>query len=242
MASLLGVLVDEPGMARAVRSAVDVARDGDPLRSATRRITEHLEFMSGATTLDSPDIVRSSAIERVLTAAALTYGRVVVDTASWRIADTSRDAMGAVGQPLRTLLGLADDVVVVGSADPLGVVRLLAVLTQVQHAAPQAQQILVLNRARHSALGGAEREVLDVLREHAELPETFIVPDDRANADACVLNARVLVDMYPKSKASAAFRQLADALTTSRQQVAPNYAQRASGWLGERLPQLRRAG
>lgn len=215
-AALLGVLVDEPGLARALRSVVDVGREPTPMRHVMSEVMKDVDLLSGTTGVHAPDVLRVSAIERLMTTAVENYSTVVCDSSSWRASDRPLEPIGSTGsQPLQALLGLADDVVVVASADPIGIMRVLPVLEQANAAAPQARITLALNRVRRSALGNAESDVLTVLRRHTDVPPTVVIADDRPAFDAAVLNASLVCDLAPKSRAAAGLRQLAERVATS---------------------------
>jgi MinD-like ATPase involved in chromosome partitioning or flagellar assembly len=212
LASVLGVMTDQSGLARAARSAIDAADDSLVMHRALTRINKTLTLLSGAAGSAASDVARPSAIERVLAVAAATHDHVVVDTAPWSVSDL-QSPVSAGGQPLRTLMGLADSLVIVGSADPIGLVRLLSVLTSTQHEAPQARHVVVLNRARKSALGGADADVAELLGRHVALPETLVIADDRAAADLALLRGHALVASSPKSRAALGLRELAARLS-----------------------------
>jgi MinD-like ATPase involved in chromosome partitioning or flagellar assembly len=215
IASVLGVMTDEPGLARAARAALEARDDVHVLHRAVSRLGVNLSLLSGAAGGAAADVLRPSAIERVVTVAAAHHDHVVVDTASWRAGDMQLGGTGA-GQPLRTLMGLADSLLIVGSADPIGLVRLLGLLTATQHEAPQACHFLVLNKARGTALGGAESEITEMLGQHVPLPETLVLPDDRIAADNAMLRGQPLVTVAPKSKAAQGISCLATLLAQTQ--------------------------
>jgi MinD-like ATPase involved in chromosome partitioning or flagellar assembly len=242
LASVLGVMTDEAGLARAARAALEARDDTQVLQRAVSRLGAHLALLSGAPGGGATEVSRPSAIERVITIASSQFEHVVVDTSPWRPGDMQLGGSNA-GQPLRTLMGLADSLVIVGAADPIGLVRLMNVLTSTQHEAPQARHFVVLNKARSSALGGAESEVTDMLAQHVALPETLVIADDRAAADNALLRGQALVTIAPKSKATQGIRLLAASLQppdTTRSAQAESRV--PSEWFGLRALVARRAG
>ena len=241
IASVLGVMTDEPGLIRAARAALEAGDDAHVLHRAVSRLSTNLSLLSGAAGGVAADVCRPSAIERVVTVAAANYDHVIVDTASWRVGDMQSGGTGA-GQPLRTLMGLADSLLVVGSADPIGLVRLLGLLTATQHEAPQARHFVVLNKARTTSLGGAESEIVDMLAEHVALPETLVLPDDRIAADNAMLRGQPLVTVAPKSKAAQGMSRLAASLApTQTADSTPSQVKALSQRLGLRSLVARRA-
>ena len=211
LSTMLGVMTDDPGLAIASRAALDATSDAVVLRSATIKLADSSFIVTGTTGHRHPDVNRPLSIERIVTCAASEFDHVLIDTSSWNAGDTD---LGSPGQAavLRTLLTLADSLVIVGAAEPLGVVRLMAVLASSQHEAPQAEHVVVFNRVRGSALGGADSELAELLAEHVTVPKTYALPDDRAATDTAVLLGQPTVVVQPKSKFSAAFRPFADAV------------------------------
>ncbi len=209
LAAALGVLTDDSGLARAARTALEPVDDSLLLDRALTPIAAQLSLMSGSAAMVGSEAIRRPAIERVVSTAAQHVERVVIDTAAWTSARAQVHG-SAEGQLLRTLIALADSLVVVGAADPIGLVRLLGLLSSLEFDAMQAQHVLILNQARASALGGAEADVARILAEHVPLPRHFVVPFDQGAADVAVLKGQALLSAAPKCKAAASLREVAD--------------------------------
>jgi MinD-like ATPase involved in chromosome partitioning or flagellar assembly len=240
MASVLGVMTDESGLARAARGALEARDDAHVLRRAVSHLGPNLSLLSGVTG-GAAEVLRPSAVERVVTVAAANYEHVIVDTASWRVTDMQGVGAG-VAQPLRTLMGVADSLLIVGAADPIGLVRLLGLLTATQHEALQARHVVVLNKARASALGGAESHVTDMLGQHVTLPEVVVLPDDRNAADTAMLRGQPLVTVAPRSKAAQGLSNLATSLApTKAADLAPSQVKALSQRFGLRSLAVRKA-
>ncbi len=112
-------------------------------------------------------------------------------------------------------LGGADTVVAVGSADPVGLQRLVRGLAELAEAVPGVRPVVVVNRLRASAVGGRpERVVRDALERYAGVPDPVFVAEDRPALDAAVLAGRTLPELSPSSPARLALAALAARLAT----------------------------
>ena len=175
-AAMLGVLVDESGLARACRSVSEGGRVVGGVLPLSVNAGSGLRLLTGAT-----HPLRPTAVARVLGACLEEFDTVVVDTPPW--SGSESDASTIVD----AVLGCADVVVVVGSADPVGLVRVLPLLHRLAADAPQAQHVVVLNRVRPSALGGAEEQLTHFLGGLVELPQVHYLPHDVEVCDNAVL-------------------------------------------------------
>ena len=116
-------------------------------------------------------------------------------------------------------LAEADSVVAVGSADPVGLQRLVGrwrpgrarptTPLPLLHGGPSSRSVVV-NRVRASAVGGsAETRVRDALARYAGVSDPILVPDDRGGLDAALLAGRTLTEAAPASPARLALARLA---------------------------------
>ncbi len=111
-------------------------------------------------------------------------------------------------------LAHADAVVVVGSAEPLGVQRLVNALASLDHILPPAQtpRMVVVNRVRASVAGSRPREaVADALRRYSGVDRVWTVDYDARSCDAATLAGQSLRERAPRSAARKAIQQLATA-------------------------------
>ena len=105
----------------------------------------------------------------------------------------------------------ADLVLVVGSADPLGLARLARARDELREAVPAAQVRLVVNRVR-GGLGWSRDDVSrTLLRAIGEVPLGYL-PLDQAAVDACWVNGRTLPEAAPQSALARGLAGLADAV------------------------------
>jgi Mrp family chromosome partitioning ATPase len=209
----LGVVDDGPGLASACRRASSGALDADALAGLVREVRPGLSLLPGIPRAGRWSEVRAAALSDVLAIARGLAPLVVVDVAAPLEAD--EELVFDTAAPRRNAAGLlaleeADAVVAVGSADALGVTRLVQGLAELHDAVRGPEPYVVANRVRESALGRrAEAAVLDALRTHAGVDRAWAVPDDRAALDACLRRGRTLAEVSSASPARHALRGLA---------------------------------
>jgi Flp pilus assembly CpaE family ATPase len=109
-----------------------------------------------------------------------------------------------------TVLAEADTVVVVGTADPVGLQRLVRALSELKDAVPGVTPTVVVNRLRATAVpGDAESEVRAALQRYAGVERLTVVPLDIEGLDAALSLGRTLVEAAPGSLARQAIQALA---------------------------------
>ncbi len=243
-ATLTGLLDEAPGLAAACRAAnaggLDVAR----LAACCRMVGADLRVLTGLSDPRRWPELRASAFEVVLGLGRWLADVTVVDCGfsleedeelSYDTAAPRRNAATL------TALRAADRVIAVGSADPVGLSRLirdlprLAVVLEAGGESASPQRVLVVaNRLREGLLPGSpRRQVEQALAPHAagELSPVFAaVPLDTVAADAAHGRGQLLSEAAPGSKIVAACAALADALQppTSRRNAAPRRVWRPS--------------
>lgn len=119
--------------------------------------------------------------------------------------EPGRDALAA------SLVRSADVVVIVGAADPVGVRRLLQLVSQFDEGERPAGRIeVVVNRVRASAAGPSpERAVREALARFGGLEEVTLLPEDPV-ADQCMLAGCSVLDGAPGSALGRALAILVD--------------------------------
>ena len=119
--------------------------------------------------------------------------------------EPGRDALAA------SLVRSADVVVIVGAADPVGVRRLLQLVSQFDETERPAGRIeVVVNRVRASAAGPSpERAVREALARFGGLEEVTLLPEDPV-ADQCMLAGCSVLDGAPGSALGRALAVLVD--------------------------------
>ena len=95
----------------------------------------------------------------------------------------------------------ADEVVVVGTADPVGLTRLIRALHELRAAVPSANPRVVVNRLRSGPLGNAPAEAVgEALSRYAGVQASALLPFDQAACDAAMAHGRSLADAAKSSK------------------------------------------
>jgi Flp pilus assembly CpaE family ATPase len=105
-------------------------------------------------------------------------------------------------------------VLAVGSADPVGLQRLVRGLGELRELVPGAEVRVVINRVRRGPTGPGqpEPEIAAALERYAGVVNPWFVPLDIAGLDAALAAGRALVEVAPESSARAALRGLAASL------------------------------
>jgi len=213
VAQVLGLLEEAPGLAAAARAANNGALDVPALAALARDLGGGLRVLPGIVRADRWPELRPSSLEVVLRMARLLAAVTVVDCGFCLEADEelSFDTLAPRrnGATLEVLAG-ADAVLAVGSADPVGMQRLVRGLAALREAVPDvvAPQV-VLNRVRRSAIpGDPPAELAAALHRHTGLGVAAFVPLDIAALDAAVLSGRPLTQASPASPARSALAEL----------------------------------
>jgi MinD-like ATPase involved in chromosome partitioning or flagellar assembly len=206
----LGVLDEVSGLLSAARLTGDgmlEARFG----SVQRALGDHLTVVTGLPRPDRWVEVRAGVVEHLLEVARA-HGHVVVDTGFCLEDDPGGDLVSRPGRNHLTLaaLDVADDVVVVGSADPVGLSRLARGLVDLRERRGGAPLRVVVNRMRAS-LAWSERDIAGMVEGFTRLAGIHFLPDDRAAADRALVTASSVVDAGD-SELGRALGGVADAL------------------------------
>jgi MinD-like ATPase involved in chromosome partitioning or flagellar assembly len=212
VAQHLGVLDEVSGLLSAARLTADGALEAR-FGSVQRAVGDRLTVVTGLPRGDRWAEVRGGVVEHVLEVAG-THGHVVVDTGFCLEDDPSGDLVGRPGRNQLTLgaLEMADEVLVVGTPDPVGLSRLARGLVDLRERTPGASVRVVVNRMR-SSLGWSERDITGMVEGFARLAGVHFLPDDRAAADRALATGTSLPD--------AAESELARALVAVAEAVLP---------------------
>ena len=213
VAAHLGLLDDVSGIVVACRQADAGTLDAMTLAGAARTIDGRLRVLTGITSGRRWAELRPAALSRLWDACRATPGVTIVDAGFGLECD--EELLHDTRSPRRhaatlTALVAADAVVAVGSADPVGIDRLLVGLEDLQRVVPDTPVHVVVTRVRRSVLGGdPEGQVREALRRHAGIVDLTCVPDDRASYDACLREGRTLAEAAPRSPARGVLREFA---------------------------------
>jgi MinD-like ATPase involved in chromosome partitioning or flagellar assembly len=210
VAQHLGVLDEVSGLLTAAR----LTGDGDletRFASVPRALADGLSVVTGLPRPDRWTEIRAGVVEHLLEVAAA-HGHVVVDTGFSLEDEPVGDLTSRPGRNQLTLgaIDVADEVVVVGGADPVGLSRLAWALVELRERRAGAPVRVVVNRMRAS-LGWSEREIVGMVEGFARLAGVHFLPDDRAAADRALVTGASVVD-DPDSDLARAFSAVVDAL------------------------------
>ena len=216
VAQLLGLLDEAPGLAAACRLANAGALDLAALAELARAVTPALRVLTGISRADRWPELRPAALEVVLEQARSLADVTVVDCGF--CLEQDEELAYDTSAPRRNgatlaALELADTVLAVGSADPVGLQRLVRGLGELRDAVPGAQPVVVVNRLRASAVpGDSQAEVRAALERYAGVTDLRLVPLDVGGVDRAVAAGRTLAEASPGSPARSALAALAASL------------------------------
>lgn len=233
IAQVLGMLDESPGLVAAVRAGLDGRLDPELLSRLAPTVSPGLRVLTGLTRAGRWSELRPAGLQAVWASARRLVDHVVVDLAppleedeelSYDTAAPRRN--GAALEALRA----ADDVLVVGSADPVGLQRLVRALQELAVAVPGAVPQVVVNRVRADSVGRNPRlRVREALDRFAGVSDPHLVPDDRSATDRALLAGRTLAEAAPDSPARTALRGAADVLALTAARETERAALRALG-------------
>ena len=206
IAPTLGLLDEAPGFAAACRLAgSDALDDGELDRIALTYGGTATPFrvLTGIGRPHRWPELSRDRVARALEATRSWCDVVVVDT-GFNL-ETDEEVSSDLLAPRRNAatiaaLRAADDVVVVGAADPVGLARLLRTHADLLETVTTDRVHVVANRVRASVLGidpaGQVRQTLD---RFGGITDPVLIADDPGAADAALLSARTVVDCAPRS-------------------------------------------
>ena len=214
VAQSLAFLDEAPGMAAAARASeqghldlIGLARVAPTLKSLPR-----LRVLTGVPRAERWPELRAAAVEHVLATARRLAEFVVVDC-GFSIEDDEELSYdtAAPRRNAATLAALeaADDLVVVGAADPVGLQRLVRAVQDLGSIASPTPRILV-NKVRASAVGARpEQRIAEALERFAGMDQLVFLPWDQAGLDAAMYAGQSLTESAPQSELRRALAHLA---------------------------------
>jgi Flp pilus assembly CpaE family ATPase len=217
IASVVGLVDESPGLAAACRAAGTARLDNAGLAALCWQLTPALRVLTGIPLAQRWPEIRASAIGPVLSAARALADVTVVDCGFSLEADEeiSFDSLA----PRRNgatlaVLDAADLVVVVGSADAIGLQRLVRGLSDLRDAEVGTELLVVLNKANRGGTGrepGAEAAA--AVQRFAGRNVDGVLPYDRDALDAALAVGRTLAEVRPGSPLRASLTRLARTVT-----------------------------
>jgi MinD-like ATPase involved in chromosome partitioning or flagellar assembly len=225
VAQHLGILDEVSGLLSAARLAAADQLD-DRFASVCRGIGEHLAVVTGLPRAERWREVRPAQAAR-LVERARSHGHVVLDTGFCLEGDAGSDFGGRPGRNALTLTALeqADEVVVVGAADPVGLARLARGLVELREVAGTTPVRVVVNRMRAS-IGWSEKEIAGMVEGFTRVSGLHFLPEDRIGLDRALVAGLPLGEVGD-SALSHAVAALADAVFPGAVAGAPGRRKRA---------------
>ena len=217
VAAVLGLLDESPGVAAASRLASSQRVDAASLAALCWQLGPQLRVLTGIPLASRWTELRPPAMTSVLAAARALADFTVVDCGF--CLETDEELSFDTLAPRRNgatlaVLDDADLIVVVGSADPIGMQRLVRGLGELRDAEVAAPVWVVLNRVRPGVVpGDAEGELRRALERFAGRTPAALLPADHRAVDAAVASGRLLSESTPSSPLRLALRELAGAVS-----------------------------
>jgi MinD-like ATPase involved in chromosome partitioning or flagellar assembly len=193
VAAQLGVTDEMSGLLAAARLATAGMLD-DRFAGVQRTVGPGLHVVTGLPRPDRWAEVRPAAVEHLLEVARR-RAHVVVDVGFSLEQEGGADFTGRPGRNAMTLgsLEAADEVVVVGAADPVGLTRLARGLVDLRELLGGRPVHVAVNRSRPS-LGWSEHEVADMVEGFAKVASLHFLPEDRIAVDRALVAGRTLLE------------------------------------------------
>ncbi|WP_395656908.1 CpaE family protein [Nocardioides sp.] len=194
VAQQLGILDEVSGLLSAARLA-SAGQLEERFGSVQRGLDDRLSVVTGLPRGDRWVEVRAGTVEHLLEVARA-QGEVVVDTGFSLEDDPGSDYGTRPGRNQLTLgaLDVADEVVVVGGADPVGLSRLARGLVQVREVLGGRPVHVVVNRMRPT-LGWSERDIAGMVAGFARPAGLHFLPDDQPTVDRALVAGRTLAEL-----------------------------------------------
>lgn len=212
VAQSLGLLDEAPGMAAAARAADHGTLDLLALARVAPEATPGLRVLTGIPRPERWTELRAPSVAHVLTVARQLARFVVVDC-GFAIEDDEELSYDTLA-PRRnaatlTALELADDLLVVGAADPVGLQRLVRAVQDLA-AVPSPPPRVVVNKVRAAAVGAhPERRIAEALGRFAGMEQLSFLPHDQESLDVAMFAGRSLAESAPTCELRHAIAALA---------------------------------
>lgn len=204
---LLGVLDDVSGVMAACRDA----NRGQPEAVASHLLSmgPQWNLLTGVPRADMWHHLRPDALETVLRTLRSDHDLVIVDCGFGLEASGSGPSRDQV---TRRMLDIADEVVVIGRADPVGLARLVRAVSD---AGPWTRPPRIVLNGFRPTLGWSEREVSATVRDLTGHTPWVFLPQDGPGHDLALLTGRPLREVVPTSGYVSRVERLATTLMTA---------------------------
>lgn len=217
VASVFGLLDESPGVVAACRQAQSRRLDITGLSALCWQINAKLRVLTGISRSDRWPELRPTAVENLLEVARELVSHTVLDLGF--SLETDEELSFDTAAPRRngaTLAALeaADLVLAVGSADPIGMQRLVRGLEELRAAGIDKPTWVVLNRVRAAVVPGNPQAELDsALRRFAGRAPAAMLPADPDAVDRAVMAGKTLGEVAANSPLRRAITELAAAIS-----------------------------
>lgn len=218
VAQALGLSDDVPGLAGACwQSGHDrfTREEYLRLRTLVPAVGAGVSVLTGLNRPARWPELRAGLVRRVLTELRTWNDAVVVDTAApleadeALVSDLADDGLRRNAATITTL-GLADHIIAVVGAEPVGIARFVRAIEDVRAIAPATPVTVIANRMRSSVVGiDARGQIRTALAQLAGIEQVKFFPDDRGAFDRAVLRAMPVNLAAPRSAVTTGVRRLA---------------------------------
>ncbi|WP_430868551.1 AAA family ATPase [Demequina aurantiaca] len=223
VAQALGLLDEAPGIAALARASLHGNLTDDVAWRHLLTVDDGLKVLSGISRADRWPELSRSALDAVWPLLRRHSAVTVVDC-GFSIAQ-DEEALYDTRAPERngatlSALAAADAVVVVGTAEPLGIQRLVQALAELgEHPEVSCPRLVVANRVRGSVAGRhPEEAIADALARYSGVDRVWMVPADGKSCDAATLAGQTLRERVPRSPARRAIAEVALAALAAAQE------------------------
>jgi MinD-like ATPase involved in chromosome partitioning or flagellar assembly len=203
IAQAYGLLDEAPGVAAAARAADQGNLDLETLARVAPEVSPGLRVLTGIPRAERWTELRAPSVANVL-ATARQLARFVVVDCGFAIEEDEELSYDTLA-PRRnattlTVLEAADDLLVVGTADPIGLQRLVRAVQDLA-SVPSPTPRVVVNRVRASAVGSRpERRIGEALSRFAGMADITYLPWDQPTLDGAVFAGTSLAEFAPQSE------------------------------------------
>ncbi len=215
VAPMLGMLDESSGLLAAARAANLGALGPVELAWHAREINPALRVLTGLPKADRWVEVKAVLLRTVLEASRSLAAVTVVDC-GFNL-ELDEEISYDTAAPRRNgatieVLDSADTVVVVGSADPVGLTRLIRGIHDLSVVAPTAAPYLVINRVRQT-LGWSHDEIAETIGRATGVYAIHTAPDDGVACDRALVHGQTLTECAPDARITRALRTIAEDLS-----------------------------
>lgn len=201
VAPVLGVLDEVSGLLAAIRAAGNGSPDA--VVNAAYRVAG-IDVLTGLPHAQMWMNARPAGFDKVLQTAPARWSTTIIDT-GFCLEDNPTDPLAARRNQLtRLALESADHIVVCGSADPVGLSRLVRGVHELREEIPTCRPIIVVNRFRR-ALGWKRAQIAETIHRLTGVRPDVFVPYDLASLDAALIEGRMISETAPRSDLLTAF-------------------------------------